>query len=74
MARRPEGVYGALMKFRQEHEECGGVRVDTPDPPTSSGYELRASCTGCGAFMQRWVTPQLARLDLIFSALLCSPN
>lgn len=74
MANRPEGVYSALMRFRREHAGCGGVRLDMPEAPTSSGYELRADCRGCGARLQRWVTPQLARLDMIFSSLLCSPN
>ena len=74
MTNRPEGVYGALIRFRREHAACGRVQVDMPQPPSASGYELRACCDGCGALLQRWVTPELARLDLIFSSLLCSSN
>lgn len=66
------GVYSDIQQFIETHKACGKVtgQVQTP---TAEGYCVSVTCA-CGEQMSRWVTPEAARQDLIFSSLLCSPN
>ncbi len=66
------GIYREIQKFVEAHQSCGKVS-GTVATPTAEGYSVSVSCT-CGEEMSRWVTPESARYDLIYSTLLCSPN
>jgi hypothetical protein len=66
------GVYREIQQFVEAHKGCGKVR-GTVQPPTADGYAVSVACA-CGEGLSRWVTPESARHDLIFSTLLCSPN
>jgi len=70
-----KGVFRELQHFISSHERCApsGVAVDAAAAPGADGYELCASC-GCGASFQRWVSPEDARYDMIFTTLLLSSN
>jgi hypothetical protein len=65
-------VYNEIQQFIETHRGCGKVTGQI-QPPTSDGYSVSVSCA-CGEEFSRWVTPEAARYDLIFSTLLCSPN
>ena len=65
-------VYTEIQQFIELHKVCGKVtgNVQTPTP---EGYAVAVTCA-CGDELSRWVTPEAARYDLIFSTLLCSSN
>jgi len=67
-----QGVFRQLQEFVEAHKACGEV-TRTVESPTAEGYAVCVSCV-CGQALSRWVTPQSARYDLIFSTLLCHPN
>jgi hypothetical protein len=69
---RMGGVYNEIQRFIASHQGCGGVKGRV-QPPTADGYAVSVSCD-CGEQLSRWVTPEAARYDLIFSTLLCSVN
>lgn len=66
------GVFGDLEAFLAVHRACdtltGGADVPTPD-----GYLLWITCS-CGVVFERWVTPEAAEYDLLWSRLLTSQN
>ena len=66
------GVFRKIQEFVEAHKGCGKVS-GTVEPPTADGYTVCVTCA-CGEVMSRWVTPESARYDLIFSTLLSSPN
>ncbi len=68
------GVWNDVQKFLEEHEICGDSdREATAPTPTSKGYEISIRCP-CGKTFSRWVTPEDAAHDLIFTNLLCLPD
>ena len=66
------GIYEDIQKFIEDHRPCGEVTGRT-QPPTVKGYRVCMTCT-CGDVLDRWVTPEAARHDLIYSSLLVFPN
>lgn len=66
------GVFEDVQKFLKAHRACGEV-TGGAQPPTREGYRLRLTCP-CGAEFDRYVTPEVARYDLIHSSLLAIPN
>ena len=66
------GIFEEIQKFVEDHRPCGEV-TGRAQPPTVDGYRVRMVCT-CGDMYDRWVTPEAARRDLIFSSLLVLPN
>ncbi len=66
------GIVRDLRAFEDAHDGCGAL-VRTCEPPSRDGYRVMITCP-CGAVFDRWVTPQMARHDLIYSNLLASPN
>ena len=66
------GVFDDIQKFIAAHRPCGEV-TGRAHPPTSNGYRIWVVCT-CGDILDRWVTPEAARYDLIHSNLLALPN
>lgn len=69
--RRP-GVFGELERFVEVHRRCGELTADT-EAPNPDGYTLWIACS-CGADVRRWVTPDDAEDDLLWSALTALPN
>jgi hypothetical protein len=74
MASHHRGVYAALQTFIRLHNDCGEIVAVSAEPPSLEGYRLSAVCRGCGAGFERYVTAAAARLDLVYSTLLVSPN
>jgi hypothetical protein len=66
------GIFEEIQRFIEEHKPCGEVTGRT-QPPTVKGYRVWMVCT-CGDSLDRFVTPEAARHDLIFSSLLVFPN
>ena len=66
------GIFEEIQKFAEEHRPCGEVTCRA-HPPTVKGYRVWMLCT-CGDRLDRWVTPEAARHDLIYSSLLVLPN
>ena len=66
------GVYEDIRQFIAAHELCGEA-TRMAHPPTRSGYRLMVACP-CGEVLDRWVTPEAARYDLVHSNLLTSSN
>jgi hypothetical protein len=66
------GVFAEVEAFVARHNACGELTGDT-GPQTSYGYSLWLSCR-CGATMERWITPEMAESDLIWSRLIAFPN
>lgn len=62
-----------LRAFVEAHQRCGGSLVGDADVPTERGYRLWLTC-GCGALLERWVTPEDAERDLVLSDLLAFRN
>jgi hypothetical protein len=54
--------FGDIERFARAHASCGGI---TPNASTqmSGGYLLTLTCV-CGATMDRWITPEEAKLPL----------
>lgn len=69
---RTGGVYNEVQQFIESHKACGKVTGQV-QPPSADGYAVFVTCD-CGEKFSRWVTPEAARYDLIFSTLLCSMN
>ena len=65
-------VYLEIQQFIELHKVCGKVTGNV-QAPTAEGYAVSVACA-CGDELSRWVTPEAARYDLIFSTLLCCPN
>jgi hypothetical protein len=57
--------FADIERFARSHDRCGGI---TPNATTKvdGGYLLTLTCA-CGVSMDRWVTPEEARLPLAFS-------
>jgi hypothetical protein len=66
------GIFEETQTFIEDHRPCGKI-VGGVQPPTAEGYRVRMVCA-CGDNLDRWVTPEAARHDLIFSGLLVHPN
>jgi hypothetical protein len=66
------GIFEDIQKFIDEHRPCGEV-TGRANPPTVKGYRVWMECS-CGDVLDRFVTPEAARHDLIFSSLLVLPN
>ena len=62
-----QGVFGDLEQFVSAHRACGTL-TGGADAPTPDGYLLWVSCS-CGEVFERWVTPEAAERDLIWSSL-----
>jgi hypothetical protein len=58
--------FGDVERFARSHSACGGI---TPEATTQTGggYLLTLTCA-CGATMDRWVTPEEARIPLPLAA------
>jgi hypothetical protein len=67
------GVYAQLCGFALAHRRCAGPRRADVSLATPSGYSLIVRC-GCGQEFTRWVTPEDAAEDLLWSALLAFEN
>jgi hypothetical protein len=67
-----EGVFDDIQRFIEAHRPCGEV-TGRAHPPTSKGYRVWVVCS-CGDILDRFVTPEAARHDLIYSNLLALPN
>jgi hypothetical protein len=67
------GVYAELRGFVLAHRKCAGPRRADASIATPSGYSLLVKC-GCGQEFSRWVTPDDADHDLLWSALLAFEN
>jgi hypothetical protein len=65
-------VYNEIQRFIELHRVCGEVTGNV-QAPTAEGYAVCVTCA-CGDELSRWVTPEAARYDLIYSTLLCSVN
>ena len=65
-------VYLEIQQFIALHRICGKV-TGSVQSPSAEGYTVSVSCA-CGEELSRWVTPEAARYDMIFSTLLCCPN
>lgn len=61
------GVFGDLEAFVTAHLKCDTLSGGAGDP-ASDGYLLSVTCS-CGAVFDRWVTPEAAEHDLIWSSL-----
>lgn len=68
------GVFDEIQRFIAAHKLCGPVSsaVDMPSA-TAEGYAVNVRCA-CGETLERWVTAESARHDLIYSTLLYNPN
>ena len=66
MGKRP-GVFQELEEFVAAHRACGTL-VGDADAPTPGGYRLWVVCS-CGGIFERWVSPEAAERDLIWSSL-----
>ncbi len=66
------GIFADIQKFIEEHHDCGDLARHAL-PPTLDGYRVMLACS-CGETFDRWVTPEAARHDLIYSNLLVVPN
>ena len=65
-------VYAEVRDFALAHRACGELHSDA-DPVTPAGYRLWARCS-CGTRLERWVSPDDAEADLLWSALLAFDN
>ena len=61
-----------LDDFVRTHRSCGGMSGDAT-APTPDGYLLWVVYE-CAETFERWVTPEVADEDLLWSDLLSSPN
>jgi hypothetical protein len=66
------GVFDEIQRFIATHQPCGRVS-GAVDVPGAEGYAVRIRCA-CGESLERWVSVESARYDLVFSTLLCHPN
>jgi hypothetical protein len=66
------GVFDEIQRFIETHQRCGRVS-GAVDVPGADGYGVKIRCA-CGESLERWVSVESARYDLVFSTLLCNPN
>lgn len=66
------GIYDEIQDFIATHKPCGRASGSV-DVPTADGYIVNVRCV-CGEVLERLVTVELARYDLVYSTLLCNPN
>ena len=66
------GIYPEVQRFLEAHRECGEATKEA-GRPTVDGYRIHVACP-CGAVLDRWVTPEAARHDLVHSSLLAGRN
>ena len=66
------GIYPEVQHFLEVHRACGEVTKEA-GRPTADGYRIYVACA-CGAVLDRWVTPEDARHDLVHSSLLAGRN
>jgi hypothetical protein len=66
------GIYPEVQHFLEVHRSCGEVTKEA-GRPTADGYRIYVACA-CGAVLDRWVTPEDARHDLVHSSLLAGRN
>jgi hypothetical protein len=68
------GVFSEVEveRFVEVHQRCGELTTDTEDP-TPGSYVFWMICS-CGAELRRWVTPDEAEDDLLWSGLTAFPN
>jgi hypothetical protein len=65
-------MFYELERFVDVHRLCGMLSSDV-GALTDTGYQLQLVCS-CGATFERWVTPKIAKRDLLGSRLPASPN
>jgi hypothetical protein len=61
------GLYDDLDEFVRDHRSHGSSKVNATEPAWN-GYLLTVGCP-CGVVFERWVTPQGAVDDLVWSRL-----
>ena len=66
------GIYPELQRFLEVHRDCGEVTKEA-GRPSVDGYLIHVACP-CGAVLDRWVTPEDARHDLVHTTLLSGRN
>lgn len=66
------GIYPEILRFLETHRDCGEVTKEA-GRPSADGYQIHVACP-CGAVLDRWVTPEDARHDLVHTSLLSAPN
>lgn len=66
------GIYPEILRFLETHRDCGEVTKEA-GRPRADGYQIHVACP-CGAVLDRWVTPEDARHDLVHTSLLSAPN
>ena len=67
------GIYPEVQRFLETHRDCCGEVTKEAGRPTADGYRIYVACP-CGAVLDRWVTPEAARHDLVHSSLLAGRN
>lgn len=68
-----DDVITEVQHFLADHNICGGIEVDTCPPTSARGYRFLLTCC-CGEFLDRWVTPEEALFDLVWSTQLYVGN
>ena len=66
------GIYPELQRFLEVHRDCGEVTKEM-GRPSVDGYLIHVACP-CGAVLDRWVTPEDARHDLVHTTILSGRN
>jgi len=61
-----------LEEFARSHRPCGQMTADA-SRPSPEGYLLSVECE-CGASFERWVAPEVADAELLWTDVLASPN
>jgi hypothetical protein len=61
------GLYAELEDFVRDHGAHGAPMAKTTEP-ARNGYLLTVACP-CGVVFERWVTPEDAVADLVWSRL-----
>jgi len=64
-------MFADLERFVAAHRPCGELTSEVGKP--AAGYALRVACA-CGAAFERWVMPETAEPDLLYSRLQTFPN
>jgi len=62
------GIFPEIQRFLAEHRDCGEPTKEA-GRPSADGYRIHVACP-CGALLDRWVTPEDARYDLVHTSLL----
>ena len=66
------GIFPEIQRFLTEHRDCGEPTKEA-GRPSADGYRIHVACP-CGALLDRWVTPEDARYDLVHTSLLAGRN